>query len=94
MVHNLYGPMSNRASMACGEGTAMAETRKLAAFLRRMWSDSASPDAHSPAALQLVGYASAEQRAADESCLVPPALGRLLRPEDWREAAGFGHEAR
>jgi hypothetical protein len=28
--------------MACGEGTAMAETRKLAAFLRRMWSDSAS----------------------------------------------------
>src|SRR5580704_10757236 len=34
--------MSNRASMACGEGTAMAETRKLAAFLRRMWSDSAS----------------------------------------------------
>ena len=24
------------------EGTAMAETRKLAAFLRRMWSDSAS----------------------------------------------------
>jgi hypothetical protein len=34
--------MSNRASLACGEGTAMAETRKLAAFLRRMWSDSAS----------------------------------------------------
>ena len=32
--------MSNRASLACGEGTAMAETRKLAAFLRRMWSDS------------------------------------------------------
>ena len=31
--------MSNRASLACGEGTAMAETRKLAAFLRRMWSD-------------------------------------------------------
>ena len=34
--------MSNHASLACGEGTAMAETRKLAAFLRRMWSDSAS----------------------------------------------------
>ena len=31
--------MSNHASLACGEGTAMAETRKLAAFLRRMWSE-------------------------------------------------------
>ena len=41
-THNLYRPMSNHASLACGEGTAMAETRKLAAFLRRMWSDSAS----------------------------------------------------
>jgi hypothetical protein len=35
-----------------------------------------------PAALQLVGYASAAQRTADESGLVPHGLGRLLRPED------------
>ena len=28
------------------------------------------------------GYASAAQRAADESGLVPHGLGRLLRPED------------
>jgi hypothetical protein len=40
------------------------------------------PDARSPAALQLVGYASAAQRAADESGLVPHGLGRLVRPED------------
>jgi hypothetical protein len=40
------------------------------------------PDARSPAALQLVGYASTAQRTADESGLVPHGLGRLLRPED------------
>src|SRR4029077_12921266 len=30
---NLSSATSNRASLACGEGTAMAETRKLAAIL-------------------------------------------------------------
>ena len=46
-------------------------------------------DARSPAALQLVGYASAAQRAAGVSRLVPHALLRLLQPED-RLALGEG----
>jgi hypothetical protein len=39
-------------------------------------------DARSPAALQLLGYASAAQRAAGVSRLVPHVLLRLLQPED------------
>jgi hypothetical protein len=39
-------------------------------------------DARSPAALQLLGYASAAQRAAGVSRLVPHALLRLLQRED------------
>jgi hypothetical protein len=46
-------------------------------------------DARSPAALQLLGYASAAQRAAGVSRLVPHSLLRLLRPED-RLALGEG----
>ena len=46
-------------------------------------------DARSPAALQLLGYASAAQRAAGVSRLVPHALLRLLQPED-RLALGEG----
>ena len=43
----------------------------------------------SPAALQLIGHASAAQRAAGVSRLVPYALLRLLQPED-RLALGEG----
>jgi len=39
-------------------------------------------DARSPAALQLLAYASATQRAAGVSRLVPHALLRLLQSED------------
>ena len=39
-------------------------------------------DARSPAALQLLGYASAAQRAAGVRRLVPHALLWLLLPED------------
>jgi len=46
-------------------------------------------DARSPAALQLLGYASAAQCAASMSRLVPHALLRLLQPED-RLALGEG----
>jgi hypothetical protein len=46
-------------------------------------------DARSPAALQHVGYASAAQRAAGVSRLVPHALLRFLQPED-RLALGEG----
>ena len=46
-------------------------------------------DARSPAALQLLGYASTAQRAAGVSSLVPHALLRLLQPED-RFALGEG----
>jgi hypothetical protein len=46
-------------------------------------------DARSPAALQLLGYASAAQRVAGVSRLVPHALPRLLQPED-RLALGEG----
>jgi hypothetical protein len=46
-------------------------------------------DARSPASLQLLGYASAAQRAAGVSRLVPHALLRLLQPED-RLALGEG----
>src|SRR5580704_17376360 len=38
--------------------------------------------ARSPASLQLLGHASAAQRAADANGLVPHAFVRLLRPED------------
>jgi hypothetical protein len=48
-----------------------------------------SPDARSPAALQFLGCASAAQRAADASGVVPHALVRFLRPED-RLAVGEG----
>jgi hypothetical protein len=47
-------------------------------------------DARSPAALQLIGYASAAQRAADASGSVLHALVRLLRPGD-RLAIGERH---
>jgi hypothetical protein len=46
-------------------------------------------DARSPAALQLLGYASAAQCAASMSRLVPHAFLRLLQPED-RLALGEG----
>jgi hypothetical protein len=46
-------------------------------------------DARSPAVLQLLAYASATQRAAGVSRLVPHALLRLLQPED-RLALGEG----
>jgi hypothetical protein len=46
-------------------------------------------DARSPAALQLLGYASAAQRAPGRSRLVPHALLRPLQPED-RLALGEG----
>jgi hypothetical protein len=46
-------------------------------------------DARSPAALPLLGYASAAQSAAGVSRLVPHALLRLLQPED-RLALGEG----
>ncbi len=39
--NNLSRVMSNRASLACGGGTAVAETRKLA-VLQQMWPDTAS----------------------------------------------------
>jgi hypothetical protein len=39
-------------------------------------------DSRSSASLQLLGYASAAQRAASVSRLVPHALLRLLQPED------------
>ena len=51
--------------------------------------DAERQDARSPAALQLLGYASAAQRAASVSRLVPHALLRLLQPED-RLALGEG----
>src|ERR1700730_5435339 len=44
--------------------------------------DAERQDARSPAALQLLGYASAAQRTAGVSRLVPHALLRLLRPKD------------
>ena len=44
--------------------------------------DAERQDARSPAALQLLGYASAAQRAAGVSGIVPHALVRLLRSED------------
>ena len=47
-------------------------------------------DPCSSAALQLLGYTSAAQRAAGVSCLVLHALVRLLRPED-RLATGERH---
>jgi hypothetical protein len=46
--------------------------------------------ARSPAALQLIGHASAAQRAASGSRLIPHALLRLLQPED-RLALGERH---
>jgi hypothetical protein len=46
-------------------------------------------DARSPAAMQLLGYASAAQRTAGVSRLDPHALLRLLQPED-RLALGEG----
>ena len=45
--------------------------------------DAERQDARSPAALQLLGYASAAQRAAGVSRLVLHALVRFLRPEDF-----------
>ena len=52
-------------------------------------------DARSHAALQLLGYASAAQRAAGVSGLVPHAFLRLLRPEDCLAVAeGDAHARR
>jgi hypothetical protein len=51
-------------------------------------------DARSPAALQLLGYASAAQRTAGVRRLVPHALLRLLQPDGLALGVGAPHPLR